>query len=206
MPDDPIARFFPTLRALHNWLSATQTPYLIIGGVAVSLVARSRATRDIDVVILTDESKLKAFIDSGAAFGFAPRIADPLKIAEDSRLLLLAHQPTRNKLDVMLGALPFEKESIARGTTFRIGDLQVRVPTVEDLVIMKAVASRPADWADLDTLLDIHPQVDRRRVRRWVRRFADVLEDPEIMDRLEQLLARRRAPAVRKKKRRGKHK
>ncbi|MBI4493204.1 MAG: hypothetical protein HY690_10480 [Chloroflexi bacterium] len=41
-------------------------------------------------------------------------------------------------------------------------------------------------------MLDAHPEIDVRRVRRWVRDFASALEMPEILTDLESLLSRRR--------------
>lgn len=204
MTDDPIPRFTLTLRALSEWFSATQTPYLLIGGIAVSLIGRARTTRDVDAVVLIDEDKLESFVESGAPFGFLPRIENPLEAARSARVLLLAHRPAGNKVDILMAALPFEQESIAHGVTLHVGGAELRVPRIEDLIIMKAVAGRSIDLADIDTLLNMKPQVDRRRIRRWVRIFADAMETPEIVENVNRLLAMKRLPHSPKKKRRRK--
>jgi len=66
--------------------------------------------------------------------------------------------------------------------------LKVRLPSVEDLVILKAVAHRPKDLADIETLVEFHPELDRVRVEDWVRQFAEVMEMPEVWDDLAPLL------------------
>jgi hypothetical protein len=65
--------------------------------------------------------------------------------------------------------------------------------TPEDLIVMKAVAHRARDLGDIEGLLTAHPRLDRVRVRRLVRKFAAVLEAPEVLEDLESALARSRA-------------
>lgn len=200
MPDEAIRRLEPTLRALHDWFNSTGTPYLIIGGVAVSLLSKPRTTRDVDIVVTIDEEGWAAFLESATTFGFVPRIDDPLGFALRSRVLLLMHESERTRVDVSLGALPFELESIRNAVVVRVGEIELCLPRVEDLIIMKAVASRPIDLADIATLLDFHPDVDRSRIRRLIGEFAAILETPELTERLEGLLAARRATRSPKKK------
>ena len=70
----------------------------------------------------------------------------------------------------------------------------IPLPTPEDLVIMKAVAHRPRDAGDIEGVLTANPTLDRERVRRYVREFADALEDPSVLEDLEALLAPKRRP------------
>ena len=38
--------------------------------------------------------------------------------------------------------MPFESEMVERGQEFKLGDLHVHLPTPEDLIIMKAIATQ----------------------------------------------------------------
>jgi hypothetical protein len=105
--------------------------------------------------------------------------------------LLVSHKSTGIDVDISLAALPFEKESIARAKWMDVGGLSLPLPTPEDLIIMKAVAHRPRDLADIESVLDAHPKLDLRRVRRWVREFSTALEMPDILKDLEAILGRR---------------
>lgn len=69
----------------------------------------------------------------------------------------------------------------------------MRLPRVEDLLIMKAVAHRPRDLQDIEGLLDAHPEADVDSVRTWVREFAAATAMSDLIDDFEQLLARRKA-------------
>ena len=91
------------------------------------------------------------------------------------------------------GALPFENEMITRARTLYIGSLKLKVATPEDLIIMKAIARRPKDIADIEAILNIEQNLDFGRIRFWVGQFADVLEMPELMEDLEKILGRQRA-------------
>lgn len=53
---------------------------------------------------------------------------------------------------------------------------------------MKAVAHRIQDLADIETVVRAYPKLDFRRIRKWVREFAEVLEMPEIYDDVNKLL------------------
>ena len=56
----------------------------------------------------------------------------------------------------------------------------MRIASAEDLVIMKAVAGRARDVADIENLISANPDLDVERIRRWVREFSSVLEIPEM--------------------------
>jgi predicted nucleotidyltransferase len=193
MPEPESPRdLLSVLLSLVSWLSEKETPYAIIGGVAIGLVAQARATQDIDAVVWLDVEDFPAFIDSGVRFGFLPRVSDALEFAMRSRVFLLRHEDTGIGVDISCGALPFEEETIARALDFNAGDLTLKVATPEDLIIMKAVAHRKRDLIDIDNLLTVYQDLDLSRVRNWVREFAQVLEKPELVDDLENLLNGRR--------------
>lgn len=63
----------------------------------------------------------------------------------------------------------------------------------EDLVICKAVAWRDRDVSDIERLLVLHDDsIDLDRVRRVVAEFAEVLDDPERVARLDEVIGRAR--------------
>lgn len=190
--NDEAAPPYATLRALVNWLQAEQVPGLVIGGVAASLLGRPRLTQDVDVVVLLEEKRWEEFLKAGARFGFVPRIKDAFRFARRARVFLLNHKQSGVDVDIALAALPFEEETIRRAKWINVGGISLPLPTPEDLIIMKAVAHRPRDLADIESLLDAHPKLDLRRVRRWVREFSAALEMPDILKDLETIIARRR--------------
>ena len=52
-----------------------------------------------------------------------------------------------------------------RGTTKTFADLSIRLPTPEDLIIMKAIAHRPKDLVAIGTITDKYPDLDKKRIK-----------------------------------------
>lgn len=179
-----------TLGALVRWLRSEDVPGLVIGGIASSLLGRPRLTRDVDVLILLEERRWERFLSGGARFGFLARIEDALGFARRSRVFLVRHEPSGVDIDISIAALPFEEESIAQVRWTKAGKISLPLPTPENLIIMKAVAHRPQDMADIKALLDANPKVNLRRIRRWVKEFSSALDAPDILSDLQSLVRR----------------
>jgi predicted nucleotidyltransferase len=191
VPDEVPRLFLAVLADLNGWLDEARIPSMIVGGIAVSLLGRPRATRDIDALAMLPDDQWSSALANAARYGMVARIEDPLEFARRTRVLLLRHERSGIDIDVILGRLPFEDEAIARSKLHDIGGVRVRLPQVEDLLIMKAVARRPQDLRDMEGLLDAHPETNVERVRQWVREFASSLAMPEMLDDLDKLLAQR---------------
>ena len=190
---EPLAPLLAALRDLVAWFQAADVPGMIIGGVAASLLGRPRLTQDIDAIVLLDQGEWEEFLAAASEHGFRPRLQDPLVFARQSRVLLLRHEPSDIDADVSFGLLPFEEEAVSRAVWVAVTEsVRVPVPTPEDLIVMKAVAHRPRDMSDIESILDVHPELDLERVRRSVREFSTALEAPEILSDLQALLGRRR--------------
>jgi hypothetical protein len=179
------------LADLAKWLEASRIPAMIIGGVAVSALGRPRLTQDIDALAIVPESDWTKVIESAVQFGIVPRIEGALDFAHRSRVLLLRHVGSGIDVDVTFGGLPFEEAAVEKSTTHEIGGLRVRLPRVEDLLVMKAIARRPKDLEDIRGLLAAHPQADISEARRWVREFATAMSMSDILEEFDKLVGQR---------------
>lgn len=182
------SRILLALGTLSKWLVSENIPHTIIGGIAVSLLTEPRTTQDIDATIWSEEISIEVLLASAASVGIVSRIKSPLEFATQARILLLKHQDSGVSIDLSLGALPFEKEMIERSQTIAIGAVRFRVASPEDLIISKAVPMRPQDLADIDKLLSYYPKVDFARIRALVGEFQLLLDRPEYIQKLEELL------------------
>ena len=88
----------------------------------------------------------------------------------------MQHVPTEINIDISLGILPFKEEMVNRGLLLSTGTLSLRLPTPEDLFIMKAIAHRPKDLEDIRTIIDKNSGLDIDLFRQRVLPFADILE------------------------------
>ncbi|MGA7562804.1 MAG: hypothetical protein WBW55_06330 [Desulfobaccales bacterium] len=187
-----LAPLLTVLRHLTAWLQAEQVRGVVIGGVAASLWGRPRLTRDVDALVLLEEGRWGDFLAAGAGHGFLPRRADALAFARETRVLLMRHGESGIDLDLVFGSLPFEKEAAIRAKWVDLGGVAIPLSSPEDLIVMKAVAHRPRDLEDIAAILAAQPELNVRRVRRWLREFSGALAMPEILNDLEALLSQRR--------------
>jgi len=54
------------------------------------------------------------------------------------------------------------------------------------------LAHRPRDMSDIESILDVHLNLDVERIERWVSEFSSALDMPEIMRDMESLLSKYR--------------
>jgi hypothetical protein len=192
MPDRVPEAFLKVLADLTGWLENAQVPAMVVGGVAASILGRPRATRDIDTLAILAEDRWAEVLAGAKSHGIAARIEQPLAFASRTRVLLLRHVDSGIDIDVILGRLPYEEEAVARGEVHDFAGVRVKLPRVEDLMIMKAIAQRPQDLRDIEGLLDANPDTDVDRVRKWVREFATAMTMPDLFRDFEKLLEQRK--------------
>lgn len=138
--------------------------------------------------MLLSTSDIPPFLELAQAEDILPRIQNAAEFARKSRVLLLRYKPTETDIDISLGILPFEQEMVERGSTKSFADLSIRLPTPEDLIIMKAIAHRPKDLEDIRTMADKYQDLDLQRIERWVESFGDALELPDLWAQIKVLL------------------
>jgi len=179
LPHQPL---LSPLAALLRLLDQYEGKCVIIGGVAASLLGTPRLTADIDALILLSSDDLPELLQAAEAEGLTGRITDLLEFARKNRVVLLRHAESGTGIDISLGVLPFEEELIGRSVEYDVEGMKLRLPTPEDLIILKAVANRPKDLLDIQGIIDNHPDLDRQHIQNWVQQFSDLLAMPELWD------------------------
>jgi predicted nucleotidyltransferase len=185
---DGIEPFFEPLVSLQKLLSRFDNRGVIIGGAAVSFLGKARYTDDLDAMFLLSIQDIPRLLAAAKEEGIEPRIENAVEFAKKSRVMLLKHVITNTNIDISLGVLPFEQEIVERSVVHQIdATLQIRLPTPEDLIILKAVAHRPKDMEDIRILADKYPDLDTARIQQWVKQFAEVLETPSLWEDISHL-------------------
>ena len=175
--------FHDPLEALDRLLSHFGHRGVVIGGIAVGLLSQTRFTEDLDAMILLSMDDIPSFLAMAEKEGIVPRIDQAEDFAKRSRVLLLRHERSQTSIDISLGVLPFEEEVIRRSISHTIDDtLTIRLPTPEDLIIMKAIAHRPKDLLDIQGIIQSNPGLDQKRIQDWITQFAQLLEMPELWE------------------------
>ena len=176
------------LVSLHKLLVRFNERGVIIGGIAVGLMGRPRYTEDLDAMFLISTDEIPILLDEAAKEGIEPRIKDVAEFARKNRVILLKHIASNTPIDISLGILLFEEETVERSTLHHFDGLSIRLPTPEDLIIMKAVAHRPKDFEDIRNIVIKNPNLDTARIEQWVKGFAEILELPDLWGQISKIL------------------
>jgi predicted nucleotidyltransferase len=188
MPESKESHLLPAIKSISQLLNEEGTDGIIIGGLAVSLIARPRYTNDIDLVILDLDNRLPEFVLKLEKFGIVPRIKDVVEFALKSRVLLMRHNDSGINIDISMGILPFEANAIARKRIQTHAGLKLVLPTPEDLIIFKSIASRTQDIEDIKAIVSRYPDLDKEYILSTVKEFSDLLDREELYSTIEKLI------------------
>lgn len=160
----------------------------LIGGLVVSRWGEPRATKDVDATVLVEFKEEAAMLDL-LLTRFESRETDPVRRAELGRMALLRSSDGVD-LDVSFAGFPFELEVLERASDWQVtADIALRTCSAEDLVLYKLVAARLIDLHDVQSVVSrMGTGLDADRVRLWGGRFAEILEQPELLDPFEAAL------------------
>lgn len=174
--------FYKALRYVVSFLEAHKIPFVIIGGLAVSVWGEPRATKDIDVKVFLGEKTSKHLKEL-----VAQQFED---VKQPIPLIITARTPQGVPVDFLIAIPGYEQQILSRARFVDWQGLKLPFCSPEDLVIQKIVADRPRDWEDVESILiEQHGKLDQAYIRNWLAQFAEVLERPDWLTRYEELLA-----------------
>lgn len=160
-------------------------PHCVIGGVALQRWGEPRFTADADLSVLVEpggeDAAVQALLDR-----LSPRIDDTADFARRTRVLLVK-SPAGVGIDIVLAGLPFEQRVVSRSSQWALDDSHRLVTcSAEDLIVMKAFATRDKDWADVTGILERQSQkLNLDQIRRELAPLIKAKEEPEIQVELE---------------------
>jgi len=175
---------------LIQFLDSVGFKSCLIGGLVVERWGESRLTRDVDATVLAEYGAEAGVVD--AVLGrFAARRPDAREFALAYRVLLVRASNDVN-LDLSLAAFEFEREVVERATPYEFKPgVRLATCSAEDLIVYKSVAGRPRDIDDIGMVVRRQGRrLDVDRVRRWLRFFAELKEDPDLGRPFEDALRR----------------
>jgi hypothetical protein len=167
-------------------------PFCFIGGLAVQRWGEPRLTQDVDLTIVTGFGHEEEFVD--ALLGLlASRRPDARDFALRNRVLLVKSSGGI-PIDIALGALPFEERVVERASSWRVSaDVDLQTCGAEDLIVLKAFASRERDWADIEgVVLRQAGRLDEALVWQELLPLLELKGEGAAEGRLKALLARGR--------------
>mgnify|MGYP000900027649 CR=1 FL=1 len=183
-----LKQFHDPLVAALRLISVYGNNGVIVGGIASSLLGTPRYTVDIDIVLLIADEGISKLVIEAEKLGMTPRIHAAEEFAAKNRVLLLRHNISGTDIDIILGSLPFEVAMVQHSQVMAVGGLELRLPTPEDLIIMKTIAHREKDLGDIRTIVQCHPQLNREYIHSWLTQFEQALDQSDLWEQISKIL------------------
>jgi len=178
---------FRAAAKLEGFLVEQNWRYCFIGGIALQRWGQPRLTNDVDLTLLTGFGNEAVYIDVLLGH-YEARIPNGREFALDHRVLLLQSQEGI-PMDVALGGIAFEEQVVSRATRYEfLPGVSLLTCSAEDLTVLKAVADRPRDWADVETIIARQQlRLDWNYILAQLEPLCQLKGAPEIVDHIRQL-------------------
>jgi hypothetical protein len=139
------------VRRLALIFARRQVRHALIGGLAVGLRGRPRATKDADFIVHVPAISFPGLLEELVGDGFEIDVMDVVRRWPVERFT--AFQCGQVRIDWMQPVLPLYATVLATAEAKPWLDTRLCVATAEGLILTKIVAFRPQDQADIETLL-----------------------------------------------------
>jgi uncharacterized nucleotidyltransferase DUF6036 len=139
--------------------------YMIVGGLAVNLYGVPRVTQDIDVIISTERENVLNLLKVLTKLEYVPRLpvkpeelADKEKVKDrienrNLKAFSFYHRVDPYKIVDILFDHPLDFERSEKNKTIkRIGEIDVYIVSMDDLIRMKEKSGRSQDTSDVEML------------------------------------------------------
>jgi hypothetical protein len=170
-------------------------PFALVGGVAVSLRAEARFTRDVDLAVAAaDDADMERLVYDLQSAGYTPVAVVEHRQAQRLSTVRLA-SPSGIVVDLLAASSGIEAEAVARATAVAFGDLgDLPVARAEELLAMKILSMsdrRPQDRIDATSLLLVNEAIDLGAVRANLDAITarGFHRDQDLLTKLSELLA-----------------
>lgn len=176
-----------SIQRIIDFLNERKIPYMLIGGLTLSIWGETRVTHDADFKVsidmpLADFRKL-------ALEHFPER---PMNIPAHMKSQHIVHiwASPDVAVDILVSIFDYEREAIKRAVDADVMGVTTRICTAEDFIIHKAIANRKKDWLDVEPILiRQRGKLDLKYIRNWLTQFAEALESPEMLEHFDKLYA-----------------
>lgn len=154
------SRLYDSLESIRDIFSQLGIKYCLVGGMAVSIRASERTTKDIDFAISVSlDSEAEILIRSLHSKGFrSSTLIENVRAKRISTVRMMRSKGPQFYIDLIFCACGIEQEVVQASTEVEIlPNIFMPVATSSSLIAMKLVSvdnqSRPTDSADLKSLL-----------------------------------------------------
>lgn len=159
------------LEALASLLDRLGIRWMLIGALAANRYRiTTRLTQDVDLLLADAGPGLATLERELSASGWSLR-----RVLPAGEILRLRHAEF-GAADLIVAGTEYEQGALARARLERLSaELEVRVATPEDVIVLKLIAGRAQDVADIEAILAAKPRLEERYIKDWAE-FWDVIE------------------------------
>ena len=154
--------YLDLFRALQEY----RVRYLLVGGLAMNLHGVPRMTMDVDLLLVMDDENLDRFIACAEALHLSPSapvvltaLKDPVQRrfwVEQKHMIAFGLQNAEARVPIMVDILiapPVDvEEAWQRAATRDLAGVEVRLASVNDLIVLKQGTGRAQDQSDIEHL------------------------------------------------------
>lgn len=162
-------------------------PYLVIGGLAISVIGEPRLTQDINLIVAIREDDIHAFLEKAIGNGFEVDMEKELQ-----RIELTGTFRLRRGLyhaDIIIASISLEESAFARSQKIKLLDRMVPFPSPEDLILLKIIVGRDKDMLDAKSIVIRHRnKLDKTYLEKWAQKLSEEAEDMRIWNRLMNIM------------------
>ena len=174
MPSADHGPFAALLKTVIEALPQPAPPYCLIGALAVSAWGYVRSTRDIDLLVLSDEPARSQLVEGLVARGFQ-RDSEWMErnpLAKDVVLRLFHRSHADYPLDLLFAGDAHSQSTLVRRRAVHVLGISLFVCSPEDLIILKMKAGRPHDFEDALGIVKNHDlRLDFAYLKSWATRL-----------------------------------
>lgn len=142
----------PDLAArISGALTRANIPHAVSGAVAMAAHGFVRATRDLDILVVTIALRLPEVFEIIRRFGFEGEDRDLIRTYREHGVAELTAGPV--SVEILAPVLPWHREVVDRAVRLPVAGEEVPFVSAEDLVVLKTLWLRDKDRADVRALL-----------------------------------------------------
>jgi predicted nucleotidyltransferase len=132
-------------------------------------------TKDIDITLglgINGFEKLKGIAEK---LGLRILVSNPKEFVQKTMVFPVIEDETVIRID-FFSFSQYEKQAIARVKDVKMGRATVKFASLEDVVILKIVASRARDLEDVTYIILKNPDYDDKYISYWLKEFDQSLD------------------------------
>ena len=137
----------PDYRDMVECLLNEGVDFMLVGGYAVSLHGWPRTTFDIDFWIMANPENAKAVMRAITAFGAPLMGLTEIDFYRPGMVFQIGSEPQRIDIISAVDGLDYAEAS-ERAVKMNVDGLEIKVVSLDDLIVNKRASGRPKDIAD----------------------------------------------------------